>query len=377
MKVSPVVTKARQIPFLDLKKINGRHKAEIEKAALRVMQGGWYVLGREVESFEKKFAEYCGADRCIGVGNGLDALRLIIESYKQLGRLSEGDEVIVPANTFIASILAVSGAGLRPVLAEPDIKTYNIDLSDVEKKITKKTRAVMAVHLYGQPADMQGLRLISKRYGLLLIEDAAQAHGAFYKGRRVGGLGDAAGFSFYPAKNLGALGDGGAVTTNDRTLAERISVLRNYGSQRKYINTCKGVNSRLDELQAAVLQVKMRHLDSDNRKRKKIASFYLDHIKNPRIILPHVPACAVPVWHLFVIRTRRRDRLQKYLLEQGIETLIHYPVPPHKQKAYREYNGLSLPITEQIHKEVLSLPISQVMEMKDAERIAEVLNEFD
>ncbi|SDH58726.1 dTDP-4-amino-4,6-dideoxygalactose transaminase [Aneurinibacillus thermoaerophilus] len=360
------------IPFLDLRQINMRYQKEIQQAMNRVLESGWYILGGEVDDFERKFASYCGAKYCIGVANGLDALTLIIRAYD----IGLGDEVIVPSNTYIASILAISANGATPVLVEPDINTYNIDPLKIEEKITSRTKAIMVVHLYGQSCDMESINLIAKKYNLKVIEDCAQAHGAIYNGKRVGSLGDAAGFSFYPGKNLGALGDGGAITTNDAELAERLNVLRNYGSHKKYENLFKGVNSRLDELQAAILSIKLSYLDDDNQRRREIAAYYLEHIKNPFIHLPTVTDDKAHVWHLFVVRVKEREAFQYYLAEQNIQTLIHYPIPPHKQKAYSEWQQESFPISEQIHSEVVSLPISPVMSREEVERVVEAVNRY-
>ena len=363
------------IKFLDLKKINDAHGAEISAAIQRVLDSGWYLLGEEVSSFEQEFAEYCGAKHCLGVANGLDALILILMGYRELGVMAEGDEVIVPANTYIASILAITRAGLKPVLVEPDERTYNIDPNLIESAITEKTKAIMAVHLYGQCADMDPICAIAKKHGLNVIEDAAQAHAATYRGRKAGSLGDAAGFSFYPGKNLGALGDGGAVTTSDDALAEAIRVLRNYGSHQKYHNKYKGMNSRLDEIQAAVLRVKLKYLDAETEKRRKVAEAYLAGLSSQSsgLTLPHVADYGTHAWHLFVVRTPKRDELVEYLAEMGVQTVIHYPIPPHHQTAYPEFSGYSLPITEAIHREVLSLPISPVMERDEVEQVGRVL----
>ncbi|HNY51294.1 MAG TPA: DegT/DnrJ/EryC1/StrS family aminotransferase [Smithella sp.] len=360
----------KQIPFLDLKALYLEIKDELDAAYRRVMESGWYILGREVEAFEKEFAQYCGVKHCIGVGNGLEALHLIIRAMG----IGPGDEVIVPANTYIATWLAVTYAGATPVPVEPDERTYNMDSNRIEKAVTPRTRAILPVHLYGQPADMEPIMEIAKKYNLKVIEDAAQAHGARYKGKRTGGLGDAAGFSFYPGKNLGAFGDGGAVTTNDDDLADRISVLRNYGSHKKYYNECKGFNSRLDELQAAFLRVKLKKLDEWNSRRQRIADVYLKELKGiEQIVLPYVPRWAEPVWHLFIIRSPKRDALQKHLEQNGIQTMIHYPVPPHKQQAYVEMNHLNLPITERIHQEVLSLPMGPTLSNEETKKIIDTI----
>lgn len=364
------------IPFLDLKNINNQHRQELIEAATRVIDSGWYIRGQEVENFEKEFATYCGTQHCIGVANGLDALILVLRAWKELGKLKEGDEVIVPANTYIASILAITENRLKPVLVEPDINTYNIDPKLIEQAITPKTKAILAVHLYGQLADMPAILDIAQRNNLLVLEDAAQAHGASLNGRKAGNWGDAAGFSFYPGKNLGALGDAGAVTTNDEELAQAIRAISNYGSHKKYENLYQGVNSRLDEMQAALLCVKLQSLDKETEHRREIAEIYLTNIKNQSITLPpHVQENHV--WHLFVIRSQQRETLQSFLTEQGIQTLIHYPIPPHKQHSYRAWLTQSYPITETIHKQVLSLPISNIVQYSQAENIAEALNEFN
>lgn len=361
------------IEFLDLEKINNRFRTQINKKINVILDKGWYLLGEENESFTENFAEFCGTKYCVGVANGLDALNLIIKAYG----FGSGDEIIVPANTYIASILAVSQNGCTPVLVEPDIKTYNINPDLIEEKITEKTKAIMVVHLYGQAVQMEKIWRLAEKYNLKIIEDSAQAHGAMYKGRRCGNLGDASGFSFYPGKNLGCLGDGGAVTTNDEVLANKIKALRNYGSNIKYHNIYKGVNSRLDEIQAAVLDIKLKELDKDNEKRREISKYYRENIKNPAIILPEIYDEKAHVWHIFAIRTKERDRLQKYLKDNGIETLIHYPIPPHKQVCYKELNNLSLPITEEIHQTILSLPISPVLEYEEVERVVEVINRYE
>ena len=360
------------IKFLDLHKINERFRSEIDQRIKTILDKGWYLLGDEDKTFEKHFAEYCGAKHCIGCANGLDALNLIIRAYG----FGAGDEIIVPANTYIASILAISENNCTPVLVEPDINTYNINPDLIEEKITSKTKAIMVVHLYGQAVQMDKVSAIAKKYDLKVIEDSAQAHGAFYKDKRVGCLGDASGFSFYPGKNLGCLGDGGAVTTNDDELAKKIRAIANYGSHKKYCNLYKGVNSRLDEIQAAVLDVKLQYLDDDNAKRREIARYYRENIKNPKIALPQAYDDKAHVWHIFVVRTANRDALQKHLEDNDIQTLIHYPTPPHKQEAYREWNNLSYPITEKIHQEVLSLPISPVMTAEEMKKVAEVINAF-
>ena len=365
------------IKFLDLQKINLAHQQEIEEKLLETFRSGWYLLGNEVKAFEEQLAAYIGAKHAIGVANGLDALRLILRGYIEMGIMQKGDEIIVPANTYIASILAVSDNGLVPVLVEPDITTYNIDLSKIEEKITSRTRGVMIVHLYGRVAFSEDLKALAQKHQLKIIEDNAQAIGAEWKGVKTGNLGDAAGFSFYPGKNLGALGDAGGITTNDEELAKTIRALANYGSNQKYVNIYQGLNSRLDEIQAAVLGVKLKYIDAENSRRKEIAKRYIAEIKNPNIILPENPANeAEHVWHLFVIRTESREKLQNYLTENGVQTLIHYPIPPHKQEAYKELSNLSFPITEKIHEEVLSMPISPVMTDEDVAGIIQVINYY-
>lgn len=366
------------INFLDLKAVNEQHRPEINTAIQRVLDSGWYLLGEEVSSFEREFADYCGAKHCLGVANGLDALILILMAYRELGVMQEGDEVIVPANTYIASILAISRAGLKPVLVEPDERTYNIDSNLIEAAITEKTKAIMAVHLYGQCADMDPICAIAKKHGLKVVEDAAQAHAATYRGRKSGALGDAAGFSFYPGKNLGALGDGGAVTTSDDQLADTIKALRNYGSHQKYHNKYKGMNSRLDEIQAAILRVKLKTLDEDTEKRRKVAEAYLSALKSQSsgLILPYVADYGIHAWHLFVVRLKERDTLAEHLKQLGIQTMIHYPVPPHRQEAYPELHYLSLPITEAMHHEVLSLPISPILSVENIAVVLQGVNSF-
>ena len=369
------------IPFLDLKGINAQHRDALIAACTRVIDSGWYIAGNELEQFEQHFAAFCGTKSAIGVANGLDALILTLRAWKELGKLQDGDEIIVPANTYIASILAISANGLTPVLVEPDIATYNLDSTKIEAAITPKTKAILPVHLYGQLADMPAIMAIAQKHQLLVLEDAAQAHGAMLDGIKAGNFGDAAGFSFYPGKNLGALGDAGAVTTNDKALAEMLFALRNYGSHIKYKNITQGVNSRLDEIQAAMLDVKLPYLDQETAHRRKIAALYLKQIQNPNIILP-MPANTDTdthlehVWHVFVVRSTRRNELQAFLKERGIQTLIHYPIPPHKQDAYREWNEDAFPISEKIHAEVLSLPISPILSLEDAMIVAEACNQF-
>lgn len=365
-----------EIKFLDIQKIIKPYNYEIQNAINSVIESGWFILGKKVGEFEKQYAQYIGTKHCIGVANGLDALILIFRAYIELGKLRSGDEVIVPANTYIATILSISANGLVPVLIEPDVNTFNIDPLKIEKKISSKTKAIMPVHLYGQCADMTPVIEIAKKHNLFVVEDVAQAHGATCNKIKAGSFGDAAGFSFYPGKNLGAFGDGGAITTNNDKLAETVSALRNYGSNKKYYNLYKGTNSRLDEIQAAILSVRLKYLDTENEHRQKIADYYLSKIKNSKIILPFVADYGKPVWHLFVIRTEKRDELQNYLLDNGIQTVIHYPISPHKQIAYKEWNNLSFPITETIHERVLSLPISPVLTMQEAEYVVDVLNKY-
>lgn len=362
------------IKFLDLRALNARYRSEIDTAIARVLDSGWYLLGEECAQFEREFAAYCQSEFCIGVGNGLDALTLILMAYRELGHVKAGDEVIVPANTYIASILSISRAGLKPVLVEPDEKTFNIDVNLIKGAITKRTRCIMPVHLYGQCADVDAIKVIADEFKLKVIEDAAQAHGAHYRGRKTGSLGDAAGFSFYPGKNLGALGDGGAVTTSDPNLAEVIYTLRNYGSEVKYHNKYKGMNSRLDEIQAAVLRVKLKHLDADNYARRNIAEYYLSNIHSDLIKLPLVADYGEHVWHIFAIRTSQRRQLGKKLLNSGVETNIHYPVPPYHQRAYAELNISDFPITTSIHKEAISLPVSPVLSLQQAECVVASIN---
>ncbi|WP_122892781.1 DegT/DnrJ/EryC1/StrS family aminotransferase [Arcobacter peruensis] len=365
------------IPFLDLKNINAQYREELIEACTKVIDSGWYVQGNECNEFEKEFAQYCGTKYAIGVANGLDALTLILRAYKNLEHIKDGDEVIVPSNTYIASILAISQNNLIPILVEPDIDTYLINPAKIKEKITSKTKAIMPVHLYGQTCEMDKINEIARKHNLKVIEDSAQSHGAFYKNKRAGNLGHASGFSFYPGKNLGALGDGGAVTTNDERLANTIRALGNYGSLRKYENIYKGTNSRLDEIQAAMLRVKLKYLDKEIENRREIANYYLKNINNKNIILPTVRNEDNQVWHLFVIRTNRRDKLQKYFLDNDIQTLIHYPIAPHKQNAYKEWELESYVISEKIHDEVLSLPISGNQTLENTKKIVEVLNSYE
>lgn len=364
------------IKYCDLKKITETYEPQLSEAISKVVQSGWYILGNEVKAFEQEFAKYCGCRYCIGTGNGLDALTIIMLAYKEIGTMEEGDEVIVPANTYIASILSIIQAGLKPVLCEPSWKSSNIDPEKIEELITPRTKAIMAVHLYGRCADIPQIEKIARKHSLKIIEDSAQAHGAMIDGRRTGNLGDASGFSFYPGKNLGALGDGGAITTNDKELAETARAIANYGSQKKYVNIYKGVNSRLDEMQAAVLSVKLQRLDADNERRREIAEKYNAGINNPLITLPQIGNREEHVFHVYHIFCAEREKLQQHLLENGIETLIHYPIPPHKQEALKEFNNHEYPITERIHREELSLPCHQAMSDCEVEKVIETINCF-
>jgi dTDP-4-amino-4,6-dideoxygalactose transaminase len=367
------------IPFLDLKLINAPYEIAFQNKLKSVLESGWFILGNEVKEFESNFATYCQAKHCIGVGNGLDALVLIFKGYIQLGKLQKGDVVIVSANTYIASILAILEAGLLPVLIEPKLDTYNINPDLIQESITSKTKAILVVHLYGRLAEMDAINKIAIQNNLLVIEDAAQSHGARFEVEDQNTLhkrGDVQAYSFYPGKNLGALGDGGAIVTNDDALAKVVSVLRNYGSETKYYNDYQGMNSRLDELQAAFLSVKLPHLDSDNEKRREVARRYLTEIKNEKIVLPYWDKSSNHVFHLFVIRTKNRQDLQEFLAQNHIQTLIHYPIPPHKQKALAAYNAYSFPITEKIHEEVLSLPISPVLTQEEVNYIIKILNQY-
>ncbi len=362
------------ILFLDLKASYFELKDELDAAYYRVMNSGWYILGEEVEAFEAEFALYCESKHCIGVGNGLEALHLILRAMG----IGQGDEVIVPSNTYIASWLAVSYTGAIPVPVEPDENTYNIDPALIEGAITPRTKAILAVHLYGQPADMDRINEVAQKHGLKVIEDSAQAHGSRYKGRRAGNLGDAAGFSFYPGKNLGAFGDGGAITTDDEVLAARIRMLRNYGSSVKYHNDEKGYNSRLDELQAAMLRVKLKHLDKWNERRKHLAELYYKGLSELDVVVPSVPAWADPVWHLYVVRHNNRDELQKHLTKVGVNTLIHYPIPPHLQPAYREFNisNDAFPLAARISSQILSLPMGSHISEVDINSVSDAISSF-
>ena len=364
---------SNEVTFLDLRATYLEIKDELDAAYQRVMNSGWYILGEEVTAFEKEFAEYCGTKHCVGVANGLEALQLILRSYG----IGSGDEVVVPSNTYIATWLAVSNAGATVVPVEPNQRTFNLDPRRIEAAITPRTKAILPVHLYGQPADMEPINVIARSHGLKVIEDAAQAHGARYRDRRAGNLGDAAGWSFYPTKNLGAYGDAGAVTTDDDELADRVRLLRNYGSKSKYYNEERGINSRLDELQAALLRVRLKHLDEWNGRRARIAAKYLEDLRDTDLMLPGVCEGADPVWHLFVVRSKRRDQLQKYLKSQGVNTLVHYPVPPHLQLAYKDATlPAAYPIAEAIHQEALSLPMGPHLSEEEAARVVEAVRSF-
>lgn len=364
------------IPFLDLHAVNSRFQSELDEAVNSVLHSGWYIRGEQCRLFEEEFASYCGVRHCVGVGNGLDAIRLVFEAYKSLGIMEEGDEVIAPANTYIASILAISQSGLKPVLCEPRLDTYNLNAALIEPLITERTKAILPVHLYGQLADMQQVCEIAKKHHLKVVDDAAQAHGATLNGRKVGSLTDATAFSFYPSKNLGALGDAGAVTTSDKAVADKVRSIANYGSNVRYHNEDKGINSRLDEMQAAVLRVRLKYLDADNASRQKVAQQYREAIRNEKIVLPETENPGSHVYHLFVARCGNRDELGRYLADKGIHTQIHYPTPPYLQPAYREWSDFSFPITEKIHREVLSLPISPVISEEEVEYVARWVNEF-
>ncbi|MDJ0712155.1 MAG: DegT/DnrJ/EryC1/StrS family aminotransferase [Woeseiaceae bacterium] len=369
------------ISFLDLKKLNASYREDLVAAAKRVIDSGWYILGAEVEAFESEFANFCGVDHCIGVGNGLDALTLVLRAWKEQGRLKDGDEIIVPSHTYVATCLAVTDCGLRPVLVEPDGRTFNICPGNVEAAVTPRTRAIIPVHLYGQLAPMPEIMALADRHDLLVLEDAAQSHGASLDGRNAGGFGDASGFSFYPGKNLGALGDAGAVTTNNGDLAKTVRALGNYGSARKYEHAYKGVNSRLDEIQAAMLRVKLEHLDAEITRRREIACAYAARIHHPEISLPIKPdaepgSLRTHVFHLFVVRTLRRDALQSHLAQAGVQTLIHYPIAVHQQRAYAAWNSTRLELTEALAAEVLSLPISPVMSDEEVDEVIDACNAF-
>ncbi|GGM97843.1 DegT/DnrJ/EryC1/StrS family aminotransferase [Shewanella xiamenensis] len=383
------------INFLDLKAINNQYQQELKDACARVIDSGWYIMGNELTQFETEFAAYCGTKHAIGVANGLDALILTLRAWKELGKLQAGDEVIVQANTYIASVLAITENDLVPVLVEPNPASYNLDLAILTAAITPKTKAILPVHLYGQLCPMPEIMAIAKEHNLLVLEDCAQSHGAEINGKRAGNWGDAAGFSFYPGKNLGALGDAGAITTNNDELAQTLKALRNYGSHKKYENLYQGVNSRLDEMQAAMLRVKLRHLEAETVRRQQIAAMYCEGINNPRIALPLNVAFTTNnsqlttnnstlsiqhykqhVWHLFVVRCENREALQQHLTDNGVQTLIHYPIPPHKQHAYRQYAEIQLPLTEQIHQQVLSIPLDPTMSDEAVKQVIAAMNEF-
>lgn len=365
------------INFLDLKAINNKYQKELKDACARVIDSGWYIMGNELSEFEKEFSFYCGTKHAVGVANGLDALILTLRAWKELGKLQAGDEVIVQANTYIASVLAITENELVPVLVEPNPATYNLEPATVAAAITTKTKAILPVHLYGQLSPMPEIMAIAKQHNLLVLEDCAQAHGAEINGQRAGNWGDAAGFSFYPGKNLGALGDAGAITTNDDELAQTLKALRNYGSHKKYENLYQGVNSRLDEIQAAMLRVKLPYLGAETIRRQQISQMYRSGITNPLIILPNVTDEFAHVWHLFVVRCEQREALQNYLAAHDIQTLIHYPVAPHKQQAYRQWNDIDLPVTEKIHQQVLSLPLDPTMNEETVARVIATVNGFN
>ncbi|MCG9537197.1 DegT/DnrJ/EryC1/StrS family aminotransferase [Providencia huaxiensis] len=369
------------IPFLNLQSINNQYQQELKDACSRVIDSGWYIMGKELENFEASFANYCGTKYAIGVANGLDALTLVLRAWKELGKIKAGDEVIVQANTYIASVLAITENDLVPILVEPDENSYNLSIENIKQAITNKTKVILPVHLYGQISPMPEIMALAKQYNLLVLEDCAQSHGAMIGGKKCGNWGDAAGFSFYPGKNLGALGDAGAISTNDDELANTLKALRNYGSHKKYENIYQGVNSRLSEIQAAMLDVKLKYLNKETEARQQVALKYLQYIDNPLIQLPldieeyknHIQS---HVWHLFVISTKHRDLLQEYLEKLGIQILIHYPTPPHKQQSYKQYSHLSLPITEKIHREVLSIPIGPTMAKNDVQQVIDACNSF-
>lgn len=364
------------IKFLDLRKINNQYQKELKNVAERVIDSGWYLMGEELKAFEENYARLCGTKFSLGVANGLDALRLIFRGYIEMGVMNKGDEIIVPANTYIASVLAITDNDLVPVFVEPNNETYNLDSNLIEKVITTRTKAILTVHLYGQISIDENMIELCEKYNLKLVEDGAQSHGARWKDKISGGIGDAAGHSFYPGKNLGALGDSGAVTTNDEKLYQTIRALRNYGSNKKYVNIYQGLNSRLDEIQAAFLNVKLKYIDEDIRARRAVAKYYLENIKNPNLTLPKLIADESHVWHLFVLRTKNREHFKDYLDKNGVQTLIHYPIPPHKQLAYKQYNHLVFSTTENIHNEVISLPLSPVMLDEEIDQVVNVVNRY-
>ncbi len=365
------------VKFLNLQGLNAQYRQALIDACTQVIDSGWYIMGEKLNQFETKFANYCGVKHCVGVANGLDALTLTLRAWKLQGRITEGDEVLVPANTYIATILAITENKLVPVLVEPDELSFNLGAHNLKEALTPRTRVVIPVHLYGRLADMPSIIDFAKQHGLLVLEDSAQSHGAELQGRRAGAWGDASGFSFYPGKNLGALGDAGAITTNDDALAESLKALRNYGSQVKYMNMYQGVNSRLDELQAALLSVKLSHLDKETRLRQQVAQQYLAGIDNPAIQLPNPGAAGQHAWHLFVVRSEFRDQLQQHLAQQGVQTLVHYPIPPHRQQAYPQLAHLSLPLTERLHQQVLSLPMDPTLSEDQVSYVITACNEYD
>lgn len=364
------------IKFLDLQSINAQYSDELKFACAKIIDSGWYIRGTHVEHFEQEFAQYCDSKYCVGVANGLDALTLTLRAWKELGKLQDGDEVIVQANTYIASVLAITENNLVPVFVEPNPSSFNLDARGIKKALTSKIKVILPVHLYGQISPMDEIMTIANEHELLVLEDCAQSHGAILDGEKCGSWGHAAAFSFYPGKNLGALGDGGAVTTGDEELQATIKALGNYGSHEKYKNIYQGVNSRLDEIQAAMLSLKLAHLDDETKRRQAVAKYYLDHIKNDLVILPEINQVESHVWHLFVIKTNHRQALSDYLLESGIQTLIHYPLPPHKQEAYADYSDLSLPVTELIHDQVLSIPMGPTLLDSEIEKVVEAINRF-
>jgi dTDP-4-amino-4,6-dideoxygalactose transaminase len=364
------------IPFLNLKEINSAYQSELKQACARVIDSGWYIMGHELNSFEDEFAEYCGSKYAIGVANGLDALTLTLRAWKVMGKLKDGDEVIVPANTYIASILAISENNLTPVMVEPDINTYNVSVEGIRGALSPRTKVILPVHLYGQISPMADIMQLAKDHELLVLEDCAQAHGAMLNGKKCGSWGDAGAFSFYPGKNLGALGDAGAITTDDKELSQVISAIRNYGSHEKYKNNYKGVNSRLDEIQAAMLRVKLKHLDEETACRLSVAKRYLDEIKNDKVKLPLLSSEGSHVFHLFVLMVDNQEKFSNYMAEKQISTMIHYPIPPHKQNAYIEYSSVSLPLTESIHEKIISIPMAPNLSEGEVVKIIEAINSY-